>query len=84
MTSDYIIDEILTLLKVRREYKRAIEMGKKLFNPQLCSIYYLSKSDIINVWDIFKSFTDKEWSFTDCSSKFVMEKLEISLVTQSD
>ena len=31
ITTDYIVDELLTLLKVRGEYQRALEIGPNLF-----------------------------------------------------
>jgi len=37
----------------------------------------LNSEDIAETWEAFKGFSDKEWSFTDCSSKVVMEKLGI-------
>ena len=33
---------------------------------------------IETAWDIFQKYADKEWSFTDCTSKVVMERLQIS------
>lgn len=48
------------------------------FTDALCTIYYLTEDDIKETWQVFQRFSDKEWSFTDCSSKVVMEKLRIN------
>ena len=34
ITTDYIVDELLTLLKVRGEYQRALEIGPNLFGAR--------------------------------------------------
>lgn len=78
ITTNYIVDETLTLFKARGEYKRALQIGEQFFNGSLSSVYDLNGEDIAETWQVFKQFSDKEWSFTDCSSKVVMEKLGIT------
>jgi uncharacterized protein len=73
VTSDYVVDEILTLLRARGHHARAVALGERLFTNQLARIHYLSAEEILATWEVFRSFADKEWSFTDCSSKVVME-----------
>lgn len=72
-----MVDETLTLFKARGEYARALQIGERFFNGSLSSVYDLNSEDIAETWEAFKGFSDKEWSFTDCSSKVVMEKLGI-------
>ena len=78
ITTNYIVDETLTLFKARGEYKRALQIGEQFFNGSLSSVYDLNGEDLTETWQVFKQFSDKEWSFTDCSSKVVMEKLGIT------
>jgi predicted nucleic acid-binding protein len=78
LTTDYIIDETLTLLSVRGESTRAIRMGEQFFNGALTQVYFLTEDDILRTWETFRKFSDKDWSFTDCSSKVVIEKLGIT------
>lgn len=84
LTTDYIIDETLTLLKARGEYDKAIATGKKLYGGTVCFLYYLTQDDIADTWEVFQRYSDKDWSFTDCSSKVVMEKLEITEAASFD
>lgn len=77
LTTDYVIDETLTLLRARGEKKRAIVLGEAFFSGKLSQIYYLTEDDIKLTWKVFSNFHDKEWSFTDCSSKIIIEKLGI-------
>jgi predicted nucleic acid-binding protein len=74
ITTDYVVDETLTLLRARGQAPRAIQLGEHLFGGKLASLYYLSPSDIMEAWQVFRQFADKEWSFTDCCSKVVIEK----------
>ncbi|MGK7918835.1 MAG: type II toxin-antitoxin system VapC family toxin [Trichodesmium sp.] len=78
LTTDYVVDETLTLLKARRENSRAISLGDAFFSGNLVTIYYLTEVDIQLTWQVFRQFSDKDWSFTDCSSKVVMEKLGVT------
>ena len=72
-TTDYVVDETLTLLRARGENHRAIALGKGFFGDRLAIVHRLSDSDIERAWKIFEQFRDKEWSFTDCTSKAVMQ-----------
>jgi len=78
LTTDYIIDETLTLLRARGERTRAIRLGEQIFSGVLAKVYFLSEDDIRDTWEVFRKFADKDWSFTDCTSKVVMEKLGIT------
>src|SRR5436309_15758423 len=75
MTSDYVIDETLTLLKARGEMTRAISLGLDFFTGGLTTIHFLTPKQIEQAWEIFRRFRDKDWSFTDCTSKVVVEEL---------
>jgi uncharacterized protein len=77
LTTDYVIDETLTLLRARGENKRASFLGDAFFTNKLGTIYYLTEQDIYLTWQLFRDYSDKEWSFTDCSSKIIIEKLGI-------
>jgi len=78
LTTDYIVDETLTLLRTRGEALRAISLGEAFFSGVLATIYYLSEEDIQQSWQIFRQFSDKNWSFTDCTSRVVMSKLNLT------
>jgi predicted nucleic acid-binding protein len=75
ITTDYIVDETLTLLRARQEPERALAFGEGIFGQKLAELYLLEEADLHQAWEVFREFTDKEWSFTDCTSKVVLEKL---------
>jgi hypothetical protein len=78
ITTDYILDELLTLLKIRNEYNRAIRVGEHLLEERIAELYWVSHEDVEDAWETYQQFQDKRWSFTDCVSRAVMERLEIS------
>ena len=78
VTTDYVIDELLTLMKARDEYQRSISLGQQLFEGDLARIEWVTKHDVHQALIIFSRFRDKGWSFTDCTSRVVMERLGIA------
>src|SRR5207253_434992 len=67
LTTDFVVDETLTLLRARHELVSALTLGAQLFNEEIAQIYYLTEEDILAAWRLFSTYTDKEWSFTDCT-----------------
>jgi uncharacterized protein len=43
ITTDYVIDELLTVLKVRNEYERALVVGASMFNGEVCDLEWVSQ-----------------------------------------
>ncbi len=83
-TSDYILDELFTLLKMREIHAVAVAAGKTLTEEKICRIIRITSDDFANAWRVFVQFSDKGWSFTDCTSKVVMERLHISTAFSFD
>ena len=77
ITTDYIIDETLTLLRARNESARALILGEQFLDKSMAQLYFLDESDIRLAWKVFQGFADKDWSFTDCTSKIIIEKLAV-------
>lgn len=83
-TTDYIVDETLTLLRVRGERRRSSEMGNLLFSETIARLHYLTPGQITAGWDIFNRFGDKQGSFTDCTSFAFIQEMEIQRVLTLD
>lgn len=77
VTTDYVVDELLTLLKANDEFKRALELGWSLFGQKVARLERVNDDDLMQAWEVFQRFRDKEWSFTDCVSYVVMERLGV-------
>lgn len=77
VTTDYVVDETLTLLCMRRESRRAIEVGRLLLESELIRIHHVSRDDFRRAWNLFQRTHVSGWSFTDCTSKIVLDLLAI-------
>jgi uncharacterized protein len=72
-----VLDEALTLLRARKEEKRAKELGQGVLEQTCARLIWVQSGDVQNAWQVFQRFGDKDWSFTDCVSKVVMMRLKI-------
>lgn len=77
VTTDYVIDETLTLFKVRGNLERALRIGPYLLRGELCELIWVEPSDVQAAWSLFQRYRDKAWSFTDCVSFVIIERLSI-------
>jgi uncharacterized protein len=75
--SDYILDETLTLLRARGLASAAQDAGSALFTQAIARLEFLRATDVQSAWEVFSRFTDKAWSFTDCTSLVLMGRLGI-------
>ena len=78
LTSDYIVDEALTLLQMRGHGPAAMELGRMLFAGELAELVLITEEDLREAWRTFGQFADKQWSFTDCTSRAVMRRLNLT------
>jgi hypothetical protein len=78
VTTDYVVDETLTLLRARRAGHRAIQAGRRLFSGKLATIEFINPDNFNRAWEVFRGYSDKSWSFTDCASRVVMQWLNVS------
>ena len=77
ITTDYVVDETLTLLRSRGHITYALSLGELLFSESIADLHYLTPDEILAAWIVFRDYSDKDWSFTDATSKVVIEKLGI-------
>ncbi|MEN0111857.1 MAG: PIN domain-containing protein, partial [Planctomycetota bacterium] len=78
VTTDYVIDETLTLLSARARHDIALASGDAFWSGSMARLHRVSEADLAEAWRVFKTFTDKRWSFTDCTSYAVMQGLGIT------
>jgi hypothetical protein len=84
VTTNYIVDELLTLLRARGASALAYDIGQQLFQGTIATVHQLTESEQLEAWDVFRKFRDKQWSFTDCTSKVVMERIGITTAITFD
>jgi predicted nucleic acid-binding protein len=84
VTTDYVVDETMTLLVARGQKTRAVAFGSALMAGRLASIHFINQDDFADAWNIFQDYLDKEWSFTDCTCKAVIDRLGIATALSFD
>ncbi len=84
VTSNYIADEVITLVRKRLGYKVAVEIGQKLWGESITNLIRVTLQDEKKAWEIFVGYYDKSFSFTDCTSFALMERLGITEVFAFD
>ncbi len=81
VTTNYILDETLTLMSINIGYLKTVQFKNRIDQLLENNLLILLQvfPDIQNdAWNIFLKFNkDKKWSFTDCTSKAIMDKLNI-------
>jgi predicted nucleic acid-binding protein len=75
ITSEYVIDESITIIRYRVSHLSAVIFGESLFNSSLVKILDISAENGHKAWEMFKRYEDKELSFTDCTSFVLMKNL---------
>ena len=78
ITSDYVLDESYTIIRLRAGHNIAVQFGEDLRASKLLRIEYVTPEIIERAWRIFKTFADHDFSFTDCTSFILMEHLGIN------
>lgn len=67
----------LTLMKMRGEFQRALRVGVSLLAEEIAQVAWVLPGDVQQAWRIFQRYHDKGWSFTDCVSRVMMQRLGI-------
>lgn len=84
VTSDYVLAETLTTLRFRAGHAIAVDFGQAVRESGLLTVEAVSILIREEAWRIFKTFADKDFSFTDCTSFVLMERLAISIAFAFD
>ena len=78
VTSNYVLDETLTLARYRLGWTVAHALGLHLRDGGLAGLERVSPRDEEAAWSIFSSYSDKSFSFTDCTSFALCRRLGLS------
>ena len=84
LTTDYIFDELVTLLLYRTGHQNAVRAGNALRSGRVAEILQVKPPDIAQAWRRLCKEEDKRYSFTDCTSFAVMERLDIGTAIAVD
>ena len=78
ITTDYILDEALTLLRSRRDLASATAFIDKIRKSKSVRVFWIDEGLFEKALVIFQKSDHKSWSFTDCTSFALMRELSVS------
>lgn len=77
VTSEYVFNESVTILRYRISHRAAVAFGDALISSNVASIEDITNEERLKAWVLFKKYRDKDLSFTDCTSFALMVKLKL-------
>ncbi len=78
VTTDYVLDETLTLLQSKKGLPIALTFIEKIRKSKSIRVFWVSESIFEKALGIFRKASDSPWSFTDCTSFALMKDLSIT------
>jgi len=84
VTSNYVFDESLTLMRYKLGWPIARQFGQQLRDGRIARVERVSQKDETAAWSIFERYDDKCFSFTDCTSFAMIQRLELPLCLAID
>ena len=76
VTTDYVLDETYTLLRSVLGHGAAVNFGREIQVGDL-EIVQVDEQVQRDAWRIFERYSDKDFSFTDCTSFVVMARARL-------
>jgi predicted nucleic acid-binding protein len=77
VTTDYVLDETITLLLYHAGRRRAIDFGENVLKSRQVELVRVDSGIWEDAWQLFKQYEDKTWAFTDCTSFVVMRYMRL-------
>ena len=77
LTSTYVADETITLVRMRLGHPVALELGEAILGSEWCRLVDIDEDVRGSAWDVFARYDDQMFSFTDCTSFALMTQLEL-------
>ena len=84
VTTNFIFDEAVTLIRYRLGSAAARTFGEQMLGGGAARMAWVTRRDEVSAWDIFTRYRDKSFSFTDCTSFAVMQRLGIASAVAID
>ena len=84
VTSTYVLDETVTLVRRRAGHAVAVELGRRVLDSSWCRLVDVTEADWRRAWELFKRYEHQVLSLTDCTSFAVMESMSLEEVFTFD
>lgn len=84
MTTNFVLDETYTGLLTRVGHFAAVDFGERIRSTRIMHIVHITEELEEEAWKLFKQYTDKDFSFTDCTSFVVMRQFNLTEAFTND
>ena len=84
LTSNFVLDETVTLRRYRLGWPVAHTFGEQMRAGRLSLSVRVTPRDEELAWDIFARYRDQAFSYTDCTSFALMERLRLAAAIALD
>ncbi len=84
VTSDYVVDETLTLLRIRLGIDAAETWWQQVDGSSRVRWEYVNPARADKARELFFRYRDKDFSFTDCTSFILMRELKLREALTTD
>lgn len=84
VTTNFVFDETVTLIRTRLGWSVARDFGVRLKDSSFATLVPVKNEDEERAWNIFLKYKDKDFSYTDCTSFAVMERLRMDTAFSFD
>ncbi len=84
VTSNYVIDETISLCLYRLSHKAAVAVGDVLFNAVEIDSIRITGDDERDSYQLLCQRPDQRYSFTDCTSFILMRRLALDTALALD
>jgi uncharacterized protein len=78
ITTNSVFSETVTLIRYRIGHEAARTFGTKLKESAFVRMVAVTQADEDQAWEIFGKYSDQDFSFVDCTSFAVMQRLKLS------
>jgi predicted nucleic acid-binding protein len=78
ITTNFVFAETITLVRYRIGHEAARIFGQKLNESSFVRVVTVTAADEERAWEIFCKYRDQDFSFVDCASFAVMERMKLS------
>lgn len=82
--SEWVLVESLTAIRFRVGHERAVRFGRAVLESRIAELVLSDNKTFRRAWDIFQRYEDKEFSFVDCTSFAIMERLGLTVAFAFD
>jgi predicted nucleic acid-binding protein len=84
VTTNYVLDETYTGLLMHVGHFAAVDFGERIRKARVIEVTHISEGIEEEAWELFKRYSDKSFSFTDCTSFAVMWRFNLTEAFTND